>query len=137
MSIPKDLERRVRQRARGLCEYCRLPEAFDQWAFEIDHVLAEQHWGKTRFSNLALACTRCNRHKGPNIAGFDKRTNEIVRLYHPRRDRWEEHFRWRGPQLIGLTPVGRVTIHVLAINHPDAVRLRRELIAERVFPPDV
>jgi hypothetical protein len=28
-----------------------------------------------------------------------------------------------------------VTIRVLAINHPDAVKLRRELIAEGVFPP--
>jgi hypothetical protein len=34
-----------------------------------------------------------------------------------------------------LTPVGRVTIRVLAINHPDAVALRRELLAEGVFPP--
>jgi hypothetical protein len=28
-----------------------------------------------------------------------------------------------------------VTIRVLAINHPDAVKLRQELIAEGVFPP--
>ena len=28
------------------------------------------------------------------------------------------------------------TIRVLAVNHPDAVKLRRQLIAERVFPPE-
>jgi hypothetical protein len=28
-----------------------------------------------------------------------------------------------------------VTVHVLGINHPDRLRLRRELIAEGVFPP--
>ena len=135
MSIPRNLDRRVRKRAGGLCEYCRLPQAYDPWAFHVDHILAEQHGGKARFNNLALACSRCNRNKGPNISGFDNRSNEIVRLYHPGRDRWDEHFRWRGPKLIGLTSVGYVTIRVLAINHPEAVRLRRELIAEGVFPP--
>ena len=133
MSIPRDLERRVRRRARGICEYCRLPEAFDPWPSQIDHILAEQHRGQARLNNLALACARCNRNKGPNIAGFDKHTREIVRLYHPRRDRWADHFRWRGPRLIGLTAVGRVTIHVLAINHLDAVKVRRVLISEGVF----
>jgi hypothetical protein len=91
--------------------------------------------GKSQLNNLALACSRCNRNKGPNIAGFDKNGNEIVRLYHPRRDKWTDHFRWRGPRLLGLTPLGRVTIRVLVINHPKAVALRRELIAEGVFPP--
>ena len=135
MAIPRDLDRRVRRRAGGLCEYCRLPPAFDPWPFHVDHILAEQHGGKTRFNNLALACSRCNWNKGPNLSGFDKLTREIIRLYNPRRDRWAEHFRWRGPQLVGLTPIGRVTIRVLAINHPNAVKLRRELIAEGVFPP--
>jgi hypothetical protein len=41
MSIPKDLDRRVRQRARGLCVSCRLPQVFDPWAFHIDYILAE------------------------------------------------------------------------------------------------
>jgi hypothetical protein len=38
---------------------------------------------------------------------------------------------------MGLTEVGRVTIRVLAINDPAAVRVRRELIAEGAFPPKV
>ena len=135
MAIPRDLDRRVRRRVGGLCEYCRLPHAFDSWPFHVDHILAEQHGGKTRFSNLALACSRCNWNKGPNLSVFNKLTREIIRLYNPRRDRWAEHFRWRGPQLVGLTAIGRVTIRVLAINHPDAVKLRRELIAEGVCPP--
>ncbi|HKI20105.1 MAG TPA: HNH endonuclease signature motif containing protein [Isosphaeraceae bacterium] len=137
MPVSNDLDRRVRQRAKGFCEYCRLPQAFDPWAFHVDHVIANQHGGKSQLNNLALACSRCNRNKGPNIAGFDKYNSEIVRLYHPRRDKWTDHFRWRGPRLLGLTPFGRVTIRVLAINHPEAVALRRELIAEGVFPPDV
>jgi hypothetical protein len=136
MAVPNELDRRVRQRAKGFCEYCRLSQAFDPWAFHVDHIIANQHGGKTQLNNLALACSRCNRNKGPNIAGFDKRAREIIRLYHPRRDKWTDHFRWRGARLLGLTPFGLVTIHVLAINHSEAVALRRELIAEGVFPPD-
>jgi hypothetical protein len=135
MPIPAELDRRVRERARGACEYCRLPQAAHPWTFQVDHVIARQHGGKARPGNLALACGRCNRSKGPNIAGIDGETHEIVPLFHPRRDRWTEHFRWRGPRLVGLTPVGRATIRVLGINHPEAVKLRRELIAEGVFPP--
>jgi 5-methylcytosine-specific restriction endonuclease McrA len=129
------LRRRVYERAKGVCEYCRLPQTVYPLPFEIDHIIARQHRGKTQLSNLALACPRCNGGKGPNIAGIDIVTNEIVPLYNPRRDRWAEHFRWRGPRLVGLSPIGRVTVHVLGINHPDRLRLRRELIAEGVFPP--
>jgi hypothetical protein len=135
MPVSRELDRRVRQRAAERCEYCRLPQAFDPWSFHVDHIIAEQHGGKTQLKNLALACSRCNRNKGPNIAGFNIRDNDVIRLYHPRRDRWSDHFRWRGPRLLGLTDVGRVTIHVLGMNHPDIITLRRELIAEGVFPP--
>jgi hypothetical protein len=107
------------------------------WTFQVDHIIAEQHRGKTQLNNSSLACPRCNRRKGPNLSGIDIQTRQLTPLYHPRRDRWSDHFRWRGPRLIGLTPIGRVTIQVLNINHPDDIKLRRMLIAEGVFPPDV
>ena len=100
--------------------------------FQIDHVIAEQHGGVTASNNLALACPRCNTHKGPNIAGIDEETGRIVRLYNPRKDRWDEHFRWNGPELLGLTTIGRATIAVLDINEPSAIDLRSELIKERL-----
>jgi hypothetical protein len=59
----------------------------------------------------------------------------VLTLFNPRKDRWSEHFWWKGPRLVGLTANGRVTVHVLGINHPERLRLRRELIAEGVFPP--
>jgi hypothetical protein len=133
MAVPAAFERRVRERAGGACEYCRLPEAAYGLPFEVDHVIAEQHEGKTRLNNLCLACPRCNRSKGPNVAGIEG--GVLVPLFHPRRDRWVEHFKWRGPRLTGSTAVGRVTIRVLGINDPHRIRLRRELIAEGKFPP--
>jgi 5-methylcytosine-specific restriction endonuclease McrA len=50
----------VQERARQCCEYCGMPQAYDELPFEIDHVVAEQHGGKTVASNLALACFACN-----------------------------------------------------------------------------
>lgn len=129
------LERRVRRRAKGRCEYCRLPRAASEFTFPIDHIIARQHSGPTDAGNLALSCPHCNAHKGPNIAGIDPQTHELTRLYHPRRDRWREHFAWAGGMLTGLTPVGRTTIQVLAMNDPDMVATRDALIEEGKFPP--
>jgi hypothetical protein len=132
MAVPAALERRVRQRANGKCAGCRLPESAYALSFEVDDIIAEKHEGETRLINLCLACPRCDRGKGPNVASIEIGT--LVPLFNPRRDRWEDHFAWRGLRVHGLTPVGRVTIRVLAMNHPLVIRVRRELIAEDRFP---
>lgn len=127
----------VRDRANATCEYCRLPEAHHPGPFEVEHVIPVQHGGTDALGNLAYACLRCNRHKGPNISGIDRRTSRtrLVRLFNPRRHSWAYHFRWDGPRVVGRTPIGRVTAHVLAMNDPVRVALREELIEEGVFPP--
>lgn len=125
----------VRQRANRCCEYCQLPQAFSPDRFQLDHIIAEQHGGKTRASNLALACLADNNHKGPNLAGIDPKTGRRAWLFNPRRQKWPRHFRWQGPVLIGRTPVGRATIAALAINLAHRVAQRAALIEERVFPP--
>jgi 5-methylcytosine-specific restriction endonuclease McrA len=130
-----DLARRVRRRARYRCEYCRLPQSAARFRHQVDHIIADQHEGGDEPSNLALACSHCNLHKGPNIAGLDPATRELTRLYDPRRDRWREHFAWQGAVLVGLTAVGRATIQVLAINDRDVVEAREALIGEGRFPP--
>lgn len=129
------LARQVRQRANGLCEYCQMPQEYDRPLFEIEHIIARQHAGKTILSNLALACFTCNHHKGPNLSGIDPQTRKITPLFHPRRHMWHRHFRWEGPILVGRTAIGRTTLAVLAINLPIRVRLRQELIEEDLFPP--
>lgn len=129
------LDHKVRQRANEICEYCRMPQAFYRQRFPIDHVIARQHGGTTIEENLALCCPSCNRYKGPNVAGIDAVTGQLVPLFHPRKDRWNEHFHWQGARLIGLTPLGRTTIAVLNINNGKYVSTRESLIAEGVFPP--
>jgi hypothetical protein len=128
------LEKLVRHRAGNACEYCRLPQRFSRLKFSVDHAISRQHQGPTIESNLALACGFCNRHKGPNIAGIDPQTNQMVRLFHPRRDMWKDHFRWNGSMVIGSTDIARATIAVLAINHPAQIAIRNTLIDEGEFP---
>jgi hypothetical protein len=132
--MDKSLEQEVWRRAKNTCEYCRMPQAFYRTRHQIDHIIAEQHRGPTSLENLALACLPCNNHKGPNLSGIDPVSQKMVRLYHPRRDKWGRHFSWDGPRLVGKTPIGRATIEVLAINHPDSIAVRESLIAEGVFP---
>ena len=105
------------------------------FTFPLDHIIAQQHGGETTSENLALSCPHDNYYKGPNIAGLDPLTGRRTRLFNPRRRRWSAHFAWDGPRLVGKTAIGRTTIRVLNMNHPEAVRLRRLLIEAGLFPP--
>ncbi len=62
-------------------------------------------------------------------------TRKLTPLFNPRRHRWYRHFRWECAYLIGVTPIGRVTVELLKINDPFRVELRDELITEGLFPP--
>jgi hypothetical protein len=110
-------------------------QGHDSIPFEIDHIIPESHGGPTRAGNLALACFLCNSYKGPNLSGIDPKTRRIAQLFHPRRHKWKEHFRWLGPKLIGKTATGRATIAVLKINLPHRLAHRMVLREEGVFPP--
>lgn len=70
------LQELVWRRASQRCEYCQMPQSSDPLPFEIDHIIAESHDGKTVASNLCICCFACNRHKGPNIAGIDPKDRE-------------------------------------------------------------
>ena len=129
------LARQVWERADRCCEYCWMPQDYDDSSFEIDHVIAKKHGGPTSARNLALSCFYCNSFKGSNVAGIDPRTRRVTPLFNPRRHKWAWHFRWDGPVLEGRTAVGRATIVVLNINDPFRVQLRAGLIAEGFFPP--
>src|SRR5438034_7551301 len=106
----------VRRRSPGRCEYCMLLEGWVPEPFQIDHILAEQHGGPTQEDNLALCCAHCNRQKGPNLAGFDVLTGQVIPLFHPRHQTWSDHFEWAGAFLLGRTPPGRATIGALDLN---------------------
>jgi len=121
----------VRQRAAARCEYCRLPDfALETHDFHVEHIVARKHRGEDGPDNLAWSCIFCNLYKGPNLASIDPDTGELTRLFHPRRDRWEDHFRFDGSLMVGLTAVGRTTIWLLEMNSAILSDLRASLIRE-------
>jgi 5-methylcytosine-specific restriction endonuclease McrA len=125
MAVDASLRDLVRMRAGGRCEYCRIHQDDDPFLkFHIEHIVARQHGGPTAEANLALSCHHCNLHKGPNLSGIDPSTGQVVPLFNPRQDPWNQHFAWRGVALIGLTPTGRATIRVLAMNARERLDLR-------------
>jgi hypothetical protein len=126
----------VWRRAGQRCEYCRIHQDDEPfYRFHVEHVVAKQHAGSDDPDNLALACHHDNEHKGPNLSGIDSGTGKVVHLFNPRRQRWSRHFRYEGALIVGRTQCGRATVRVLALNAPDRVELRVELIAAGVFPP--
>jgi hypothetical protein len=128
LPIPEAVRRAVGARAEFRCEYCRLHQDDDVYAFHVEHILPLKHGGRSDFANLAFACQHCNLHKGSNLSGIDPNTGKVVELFHPRNDRWQDHFTIAATGLFaGVTTHGRATIQVLNMNSPDRVRLRRLL----------
>ena len=126
----------VRACARGCCEYCRSQERFVD-PFEIDHIVPRIRGGETTLDNLALACRGCNSNKHDKIQGHDPATDNIVPLYHPRQQRWREHFEWDEDFTLirGLTPTGRATVETLRLNRDERVDQRRILRMAGLHPP--
>jgi hypothetical protein len=131
--VPAKLASQVRTRAADRCEYCRLPAIASQASFEVEHIIPLKHEGSTELGNLAYACMHCNRHKGSNVSGIRLPDGKLVRLFHPRRDAWDDHFRVRDGFLVGRTQVAKITIQVLLMNDPNQVMLRQ--LWYRVLPP--
>jgi hypothetical protein len=97
----------VRDRSGGRCEYCLLPQQGSRAPFR----------------------DRPHHH----LTGLDSATGKITRLYHPRPHKWAYHFRFQGSTLIGGTAIGRTTIDVFQMNHPEIVPLRDILMAAAIF----
>lgn len=128
--VPTALRREVIERAGNRCEYCLLRAEVAFFPHEVDHVVAEKHGGATDFDNLALACWRCNRHKGSDLTSFDPQTRQLSPLFNPRTQVWAEHFAYQREKIIGLTPEGRTTVHLLRLNSEERLTERISTGAE-------
>ena len=97
------LRRLVVNRAGNRCEHCRLSQEGQEASFHIDRITPRAWGGSTEPDNLALACVSCSL-----------------------RQSWSRHFRWEGMTIIGSTPTGRATVHVLDMNRPLILAIRLE-----------
>ena len=132
--IPTALRQIVEERAGGRCEYCLYPQDMSFLAFEVEHIIAEKHGGATTAGNLALACPYCNRFKGTDLGSLDPETGQLTPFFNPQTQRWTDHFRLDGAQIIPLTPEGRVTVAILQLNHADRILERQRLIQVGKYP---
>lgn len=135
----RQLREQVFKRAHYCCEYCISQLRFCPDPINAEHIVPIAKGGRTTIDNLAGACFGCNGKKGDKVDGLDPVSGHIVSLYHPRKDRWEQHFRWSEDflHLIGLTPIGRATIETLDLNRTGVVNLRLVLRNQNLHPPDM
>ena len=124
--LPASLRRLVIQRADNRCEYCGLSQTGQAATFHIDHVIPIAVGGGTVADNLALACVSCSLYKGARQMLEDSQTGEIVPIFNPRKQNWQEHFCWQGVRVIGLTSTGRATIDALNLNRGIILAIRAE-----------
>lgn len=124
----------VRTRANNRCEYCRLPQsAAPFFTFHIEHIHSQQHVSDDSSDNLALACPDCNRRKGPNLTTLDPETRIVVPLFHPRRDRWEDHFEFQDAYIMGRSDIGCGTVRLLEMNGEERIEMRSQLLENGEF----
>ena len=127
---------RVALRAEHRCEYCRAPEAIFNFPFEVEHIIPVSRQWIDFENNLALACRSCNLRKSMPIDGSDPESQREVRLFHPREDRWDEHFTVdiETGLIEGLTAIGRATVVRLVMNSTAQITARRQWIRIGFFP---
>ena len=128
MTISAAVRETVRKRANNRCEYCLRPEGASKYSHHVDHIRPTKHQGSSELDNLAWACFQCNTTKGSDVAVYDLVTGVLTPLFNPRTQQWHDHFEKDGPVIVARTPVGRVTILALALNHPTQIETRQHMI---------
>ena len=102
----------IAERAQYRCEYCGAPDSFTSDIFEVDHIRPQSKEGNSDFENFAWACGGCNSFKAAKSEGTDPATLKETSLFHPRKDKWSDHFIWSADtlEIIGISDVGRATV---------------------------
>ncbi len=135
--VPAKLRQKVIEQAKECCEYCLSQACFATESFAVEHIKPRSRSGQTISGNLALACPGCNGYKHAKTKALDPVTGKLVQLFHPRRQKWHDHFRWSDDytHIVGLTAIGRATIEALQLNRQCLVNLRQMLYVWGEHPP--
>jgi len=109
------------------CGYCKAPEEFIGMPLHVEHIIPRIAGGSSSEDNLCLACPSCNLHKGARTHARDPMTKRRIRLFNPRKQRWNRHFKWTedGTIIVGRTACGRATVDALQMNNSLLVSARR------------
>jgi hypothetical protein len=137
--VSSHLREAVAERAHRRCEYCQSPELITGGPFHVEHIIPQTVGGMTTWDNLALACARCNLHKGIRVRYQDPVSRRTVPLFNPRTQKWSRHFTWSedGLRILGRTRSGRATVLALNMNHLTIVISRSVWVSLGIHPPDI
>ena len=126
--------RLVYDRAQRCCEYCQTSQALIGQAMHVEHIDPQ---GGDDPANLCLACPTCNLSKAMATTARDPDTQEVVTLFHPRTQRWREHFCWidSARRVQGRTPTGRATVERFRMNQPRLLVARALWVKINCHPP--
>ena len=137
MEVSLAVRARVIEQAGDRCGYCRAHQQHIYETLQIEHIEPRARGGSDDIENLWLACSLCNRHKSDKTRGYDPETGRWARLFNPRRQQWQRHFRWSadGTEIVGRTACGRATVDALNLNNDVAVLVRTNWIKVGWHPP--
>ncbi|MBK9017961.1 MAG: hypothetical protein IPM82_30140 [Saprospiraceae bacterium] len=72
--------------------------------------------------------------KGTNLATLLEPNGELVRLFHPRKQNWFEHFTTEQGKIIPISRTGEATARLLEFNLQERVDVRLTLTLTGFFP---
>lgn len=104
--------------------------------FHVEHIIPRSAGGSDSLDNLAFACPGCNLKKSNRTSSIDPESGQSVPFFHPRQDRWSEHFDWAGQNVVPMTAVGRASLAALDLNHPRRILIRQAEAMFGLFPPE-
>lgn len=138
-NLSESLRQRVRQRAENRCEYCLSHQDYVMGWLQIDHIQPVIKEGSNSEDNLCLACELCNQYKWTQTEGIDPQTGKQISLFHPRQQKWTDHFAWNeeGTWILGITACGRTTVEALKLNNPLAIKVRQNWVRAGWHPPEI
>ena len=135
--IPIEIRRRIAAAARYRCGYCLTAQEYTAMPMHVEHIMPVVAGGASTEENLWLACPLCNGYKGTQTEAIDPVTEVRVRLFHPRQQKWDEHFAWSedGISIVGRSPTGRATVIALKLNNEHLTRARYRWVLAGWHPP--
>ena len=68
------------------------------------------------------------------MAAIDPDADVVVRLFHPRRDRWADHFHLAGEYIESRTAAGKATVRLLQPNASERLAERRLFQTLATYP---
>lgn len=136
--VSQKLKDKLAKRARYYCEYCYASQKFSSDPFCIEHIIPISKGGNSEQDNLALAYSGCNNHKYTHTEAIDPISGISVPLFHPRKDKWQNHFARNNDKtlILGISPIGRATIERLNLNRKGLQHQRRLLALAGEHPAD-